>query len=99
MINISIDVSKIDKSRITEGKNGAKYLNLTIDKLQTAGKFGETHTVYMRQSKEEYSAKEKKVYVGNGKEIVFGNKSTPQQIPPVPQNVPSSGTPIDDLPF
>jgi hypothetical protein len=29
-INLKIDVTKIDKSKLFEGKNGAKYLDMTV---------------------------------------------------------------------
>lgn len=98
MINISIDLSKIDKSRIKEGKNGAKYYNLTVDKKQSPDQFGNDHTVYNTPTKEEREAKTPKSYVGSGKEFVFGNRQ---------QNAPAANTPppttnsqvIDDLPF
>ena len=32
IINASIDLSKIDKSKIVEGKNGAKYYNFSHGK-------------------------------------------------------------------
>jgi len=100
MINISIDLSKIDKTRIKEGKNGAKYFNLTVDEKREPDQFGNTHTVYQTPTKEEREAKKDKVYLGSGKEFKFNN-STPTQ--PAPSyNTPASSQPetIDDgMPF
>ena len=61
MINISIDVTKIDKSRIKEHKNGSKYYSLTVDEKKEPDQFGNTHTVYQTPTKEEREAKAPKV--------------------------------------
>jgi len=102
MINISIDLTKIDKSRIIPGKNGQKYYNLTVDKKMQPDQFGNDHTVYQTPTKDERIAKADKKYLGSGKEFVFNNQ---QQAPPA-QNVaagqsytPPSNEAIDDLPF
>lgn len=81
MINISIDVTKIPKDKLIAGKNGAKYLNITVDKLKETDRFGNTHSVYLSQSKEERTAKANKIYLGNGKEFIFNNtgQNTQQQ--------------------
>lgn len=97
LINISICLDKIDKSKVTVGKDGKKYLNLTISKNRETDKFGNTHTVAHSQSKEEREAKVNRVFVGNGKEFVFGNNnSTPA---PAPQEKPTLPQSQDDLPF
>jgi len=99
MITISIDISKIDKSRIKEGKNGAKYYNLTVDKKQAPDQFGNDHTVYQTPTKEEREAKASKVYLGSGKELVFNTNR--QQSAPEPQSNQALPIPEDvsDLPF
>lgn len=101
MINVSIDLSKIDKSRIKEGKNGAKYYNITVDEKRSPDQFGNTHTVYNTPTKEEREAKKDKVYLGSGKEFKFNNQqSAPQQqAAPVQNNFNPSPETIDDLPF
>ena len=78
MITISIDLTKIDKSRIIAGKNGQKYFNLTVDNLKEPDKFGNTHTVYQSQTREERAAKTPKVYLGSGKEWIFEKVETVQ---------------------
>lgn len=110
MINISIDTNKISKDRIKKHTNGSNYLNITVDKLKEPGRFGETHCVYESQTKEERTAKAKRNYIGNGKEIIFGGQSaapaqaTTYEKPKgkteyeqVPDN--NNGNVIDDLPF
>jgi len=103
MINISIDVSKIDKTRLFKGEKGT-YLNITVDERQQTDNYGNTHTVYMQQSKDERTAKTPKVYLGNGKEFKFNNQQQGQQsAAPQQQQSYNTNTPapsqIDDLPF
>lgn len=90
IINVSINLDKIDKSKIIEGKKG-KYLNLTVGANRDGeDQYGNTHYVAISQSKEEREAKSPKVYLGNGKEFVFGDSNTKQT---------ASVSGSDDLPF
>ena len=79
MIVVSIDLTKIDKSKIVAGKNGQKYYSLVVDELRTPDKYDNTHTVYQNQTKDERAAKTAKVYIGNGKEFKFNQQTAPQQ--------------------
>lgn len=103
MIVVSIDLTKIDKSKIKEHSNGAKYYSLTIDSKKEPDKFGNTHTVYDSQSKEERSARADKKFIGSGKEFIFSNKPEQNSAPVTNyNNAPSfnqSPETIDDLPF
>lgn len=91
IIAASIDLNKIDKSRIVEGKNGALYYNLTIMCNDSKDKYDNDVSVQQGQTKEEREAKAKAVYLGNGK-TVYDNTNTTKKEP--------TGTPaIDDLPF
>ena len=57
IINLSINLDKIDKSKIVTGKKG-KYLNLTVGSNRDGeDQFGNTHYVFQSQSKEEREAK------------------------------------------
>lgn len=67
LINASIDLSKIDKSKIFE-KDGKKYLNLTIS-INDETKFGNNASISVSQSKEEREAKASKNFIGNGKVV------------------------------
>jgi len=67
IINASIDLSKIDKSKIVEGKNGAKYYNFSITINDEKDQFGNDVKLTAQQSKEEREVKTPKVYIGNGK--------------------------------
>jgi len=97
MINISIDLTKIDKSRIVAGKNGQKYYNMTVDKKMQPDQYGNDHTVYQTPTKDERTAKADKVYLGSGKEFVFQNQQQSQA--PVANAQPQIPDPISDLPF
>ncbi len=100
LINISIDVKKLSKDKLKNHSNGATYCGLVVERLKEADKFGNTHTVYESQTKEQREAKEKRNYVGNGKEFVFNKQQTST---PLPAQNNSSFNPspetIDNLPF
>lgn len=74
MISLSICLSDLPKEKIQTANNGKKYINLVVDKRKEEGKYGETHTLYVSQSKEEREAKEDKKYVGSGKEYVYNGQ-------------------------
>lgn len=98
IISASIDLMKIDKSKIVEGKNGAKYVNISVILNDEKDKFGNDCAITLGQSKEEREAKEAKVYLGNGK-TVWTNV---QQAIVAPESVVRGmGDPAkrDDLPF
>tara|TARA_R100001594_G_scaffold148443_2_gene203676 strand:+ start:485 stop:763 length:279 start_codon:yes stop_codon:yes gene_type:complete len=89
IINLSINLDKIDKSKIVTGKKG-KYLNLTVGSNRDGeDQYGNTHYVFQSQSKEEREAKNDKNYLGNGKEFVFDN---------LPETTTAESS-DDDLPF
>jgi hypothetical protein len=89
MITISVCLTDIPKSKIVEAKNGKKYVNLVLDERREVGQYGETHMLYMSQTKEERQNKDKKVFVGSGKEYKFEKKQ---------EDVPDSDV-GDGLPF
>jgi hypothetical protein len=100
MIVVSIDLTKIDKSKIVDGKNGQKYYSLVVDELRTPDKYDNTHTVYQNQTKDERAAKTPKVYIGNGKEFKFNQQTAPQQqVAPQQENQQAMQQAISDLPF
>ena len=97
LIRVSIDLTKIDKSKIKNHTNGSKYLELVIDEKREADQYGNTHAVYINQTKEEREKQVKRCYLGNGKIYHFGNNNAPQQT-----NTQQSAPPPhanDDLPF
>lgn len=78
IINFSIDLSLLDKSKIVEGKNGGKYYNFTMLVNDKADNYGNDCKVILPQSKEQRENKEAKVYVGNGKVVFNGNQKSVQ---------------------
>tara|TARA_B100001996_G_scaffold142578_1_gene108476 strand:+ start:2206 stop:2520 length:315 start_codon:yes stop_codon:yes gene_type:complete len=101
IITSSINVSKIPKEEIIDGKKG-KYVPITITINDEVDQFGQQGSVTLRQSKEQRENKEPKVYLGN-LNVVWTNG---QNVEPAPRdNVQSAQTahkpePVaDDLPF
>ena len=98
MINVSICLSDLPKEKITlSEKNGKKYINLIVDSRKEPDQYGQTHTVYVSQSKDERENKEPKKYVGNGKEYVF--KKTENAPPPASPQAQNEQPETDYLPF
>lgn len=84
-MNCSIDVMKIDKSKLIEGKNGAKYYSCDVILSDTPNQYGQDVSVSTAQTKEERAEKAKRHYIGNGKKVFdssFGGvkQSTAQPI-------------------
>ena len=75
LLSVSLDLSKIDKSKIVDGKNGGKYLNLTISVNDQDDNFGNNVSVWSSQSKEEREAKANRLFLGNGRKIWENNES------------------------
>ena len=67
IVNASINLSKIDQSKIYEGKNG-KYLTVSIV-LNDETRYGNNVSISEAQTKEEREAKSEKNYLGNGKVV------------------------------
>lgn len=72
ILSISIDLTKLDKDKIIEGKRGGKYYNLTVSTFDKPDQYGNDVSVTTQQTKEEWKSKAKKHYVGNGR--VLGKK-------------------------
>lgn len=98
-ISVSICVSEIPKSAIKVAANGKKYINIVVASRQNEGKYGETHTVYMSQSKEEREAKMEKCYIGSGKAYQPKEAATPVTTESIEQMPAISEEEASDLPF
>ena len=74
--SISLDIKKIDKSKLKDGR----YLNLDLSIRDELNQYGQNVSVYYNRSKEERHKEVPKEYLGNGK-IVWtdGNISTGKQ--------------------
>lgn len=95
LINVSLCVSDIPKDKIYVSESGKKYISICVSKLREPDQYENTHSVFIRQSKEERERRDKRTYVGRGKAVVFRpSEPTPDQVAdlPVAENV-------DDLPF
>tara|TARA_R110000868_G_scaffold95987_2_gene264052 strand:+ start:12180 stop:12491 length:312 start_codon:yes stop_codon:yes gene_type:complete len=100
IINISIDLNKIDakKIKVVTKKDGtvAKYLDVTIFTKDEVDNYGNNASMTMAQTKEERAAKEPTIYLGNGK-VVFSAESIVKSAPQS-NNVGTSDL-GDSLPF
>jgi len=65
LISLSIDVTKITKSKIKDGK----YLEVTISVDDQTNQWGKNASIYESQTKEERESKASKTYIGGGKVV------------------------------
>lgn len=98
IISASICLSKIDKEKITTGKDGNKYLNLTISVNDEKNQFDQDVSICHEQSKEERERKDKRVYLGNGK-IVWRSQPNVAAPSTTTETPVSYSNKKDDLPF
>ena len=75
LLSVKIDVTKIDKSRLFQGKKGT-YLDADIWINDEQDKFGNDASVSMSQTKEEREAKAQKIYIGSARKV-FGWDDAP----------------------
>jgi len=64
----SICLTDIPKDKISLGKNGKKYLNITLWVNDTPDLYGNIGSVQVSQTKEQRDGQEKKQYIGNFKQ-------------------------------
>ncbi len=93
-MNISIDVTKLNKERFYQGKNG-KYANLTafID-TQQQSEYGDNGTVSQSTSKEERESGVKMPIAGNVKVFYKADEDGQKQSAPA-----ASGPADGDIPW
>ncbi len=96
MITVKIDVTKVDKARLFEGKNGAKYLDLVLIESQS-DRYGNDFMVVQSVTKEERLAGVKGAILGNGKHLGQRQDNRPQGQPSgrVTRQMPAQA-PVDD---
>jgi hypothetical protein len=68
IVNASLDLSKIEKSKIIKGKKGS-YINVTMFINDEVDQYGNNASVIVSQTKEEREAKTPRVYLGNGRTV------------------------------
>lgn len=73
ILNASLNVAKIDKTKLIAGKTG-QFLNVTITINDEVDKFGNNASIFESQTKEERENKTPKNYLGNGKVIWTSEK-------------------------
>ena len=106
IINASIDLTKIDKSKIVTTdksgqpfKNGAKYYNIQVVINDEADQYGNDAAIRDNQTQAEREAGAKPTYLGNGKTVW---KQAPAPAPSAAKNAPAPSGGVDlgsDLPF
>lgn len=93
IINASIDLTKIDKSKIKNHDNGSKYYPVTIFVNDKKDDYGNDVGICTSQTKEEREAGNKRTYIGNGRKVGSdASKATTQE-------TTSSSDDSDGLPF
>ena len=97
IVNFSINVEDIDKSKLIKGKKGS-YLNLTMS-INDETKFGNNASVSISQSKEEREAKAAKTYLGNGKVVWMSDAGVSVAEREQEMSTSTSAASQDDLPF
>lgn len=97
LINISVCLSDIPKDKIKLANNGKKYISLVVASRKEVSQYGETHTVFVSQDKEEREAKQEVCYVGGGKE--FTQKATPVTVEDIEKMPAAENDDLSDLPF
>ncbi len=68
IVNASLDLTKIEKSKIIKGKKGS-YINVTMFINDENDQYGNNASVIISQTKEEREAKTPRVYLGNGRTV------------------------------
>ncbi len=100
MIKASIDVTKIDKTKLYQGKKG-KYLNIIL--IERQDDFGNSHMVVQDVTKEERLAGAKGAILGNAK--TYGQGGAKANKPAADDDLtsaprkPAAGAVDDDIPF
>ncbi len=101
LVTFSINLDKIDKTKIIKGKNN--WLPLTLAINDEVDQYGNQGPVYHSQSKEEREAKQDRIFLGNAK-VIWTNGENVDKAPwneggaPIPPAAPSLPE-DDDLPF
>lgn len=94
IINGSINLSKIDKTKITVSKSGDKWYNLTINVNDTKDQYDHDVSITDSQTKEQRESKTPRVFIGNGKIAWQGQAKAAKPETPATETYHE-----DDLPF
>jgi hypothetical protein len=77
LIAVSIDVTKLDKSKFVTGKKGT-YANLTISLNDEPDQYNNDVSVWEGQTEDERKSKVDRNFLGNGK-VVWSSEGQTQQ--------------------
>ena len=103
LTNISMNLNKVDKSRLTKDKNGNSWLNLTGFINEESDKYGSNGFITQSQTKEEREGGQKLPILGNFKLPMANPTKVQIEINPkvntVPIKAPQPMDLDDDLPF
>ena len=74
IISASIDVEKLshlirDGRGVTKGKNGKRYLAITVTVNNEPNEWGSDASISISQTQEERQSRAKKDFIGNGKTV------------------------------
>jgi hypothetical protein len=97
LIAISIDVTKLDKSKLVKGKKGT-YANITVSVNDEDDQFGNNTSVWESQTKEERDDKVDRNFLGNGK-VVWSSQSSSDTKKTSSKKSSKQDDDADDLPF
>lgn len=89
----SLCLTDIPRRLIKQGKDGKKYLNISIIERKAVGKYGETHFISASCKKENQVEGENR-FIGGCKPFVKKDAPTPENIAQMP-----TAEDDDDLPF
>jgi len=74
IISASINLNKINKSKLIKGKDGNEYLNISIICNDSENEWGKDVSITEGQSEQERKDKVKKNFIGNGKTVYNSDK-------------------------
>lgn len=94
ILNCSIDVTKIDKTKLIKGEKGT-YLNLDVILNDQPNEWGKDVSVSLAQTKEEREVKAKRSYLGSGKKVFDSKLGKPTETTKTRNGI----TTTDDMPF
>jgi hypothetical protein len=95
LIAVSIDVTKLDKSKFVTGKKGT-YANLTISLNDEPDQYNNDVSVWEGQSEDERKSKADRNFLGNGK-VVWSSEGQAEQ--PKSKATSKKEEVVPDLPF
>ena len=96
LINVSLDLTKVDKSKLNKGK----YLALTVSVNDDLDQFDNNVSCWESQSKEERESKVTRNFLGNGRVVwTNGTIQTAPKLKPKDDTVKGDPKQEKELPF